>query len=705
MTRRPAAGAGEAHVRAPARGGLRLAGRQLIGARLAWLLLAALGLVLAILAVPIEWGQFQTVCAAGALCPEPHLTPGRLHDLHALGLPDAAFGIYLIAVESLWAATYVSVGAIIIWRRSDELMAVLGAFFLLTFGLADSFLGAGGAPSQGLPLIVELIEFLGFASLFLFLYLFPQGRFMPRWTGWLALIAIAWQVPHTFFRTSPVSTDTWPPPIQLLLLLATLGGVIAIQVYRYRRVSDAVERQQTKWVVLGLVVTALGFLGVSTLITFQGPSPDRLAPFLLEATGFYLVLLPLPLSIGVSILRHRLWGVDLIVNRALVYGALTAVVIAVFVLIVGGLGQVFQARGNIGLSLVATAIVAVLFQPLRERLQRGVNRLIYGQRDEPYAVLSRLARQLEGTLAPDAVLSTIVQTVADTLKLSFAAIAHRQDGEYVVVAATGDEPPDPLRLPLMYQGDTVGQLVLAPRLGESGFSAADRRLLEDLARQAGVAAYAVSITAEVQLARERLVTAREEERRRLRRDLHDGLGPALASVTLMADAAGNLLARDPAAATKLLNELKEEAKAATAEIRRVVYQLRPPALDELGLIPALREQAEQYRQGGLQVSIRAPGSMPPLPAAVEVAAYRIVQESVTNVLRHAKAKTCTVWLEVDDEVRLEIADDGRGMNGARPGVGLTSMRERAEELGGTCVIEAGSAGGTVVRARLPMGRG
>jgi signal transduction histidine kinase len=292
--------------------------------------------------------------------------------------------------------------------------------------------------------------------------------------------------------------------------------------------------------------------------------------------------------------------------------------------------------------------------------------------------------------------------VAQALKLPYVAIALEQDGDSVVAAAVGTEAGNPACLPLLCHGETVGELILGRRPGEEAFSPSDRRLLDDLARQAGVAVYAVRLTADLQRARERLVTAREEERRRLRRDLHDGLGPALASVTLMADAARNLLAYDPAAADALLRDLKEQAQAATREVRRVVYQLRPPALDELGLVPALQEQAAQYGQAGLRVSVAAPQELPPLSAAVEVAAYRIAQEAMTNVVRHAHARTCLVRLWVDDRLHLEVADDGRGLNGARVGVGLTSMRERAEELGGNCTVEPGQAGGTSVRARFPL---
>ncbi|HEY8735867.1 MAG TPA: GAF domain-containing sensor histidine kinase [Candidatus Dormibacteraeota bacterium] len=676
--------------------------KQAAAARLIWVGLALLGLGLALASIPAEWRHFMTVCGGGAACSEPHLTPARVEQLRAFGLPATAFAAYLLMIESLWAVTYIAVGATIIWRRSDQAMAVLAALFLLTFGLSDSFLGAGGAPYEGRPLIVQAFEFVGFGSLLLFLFLFPQGRFVPRWSAWLALLAIAWQVGETFFRTSGLSTQSWPPLLAYLPTLLTLGSVVAVQVYRHLRVSDAVERQQAKWVVFGVIVTVLGFLAIGVLIAVTGPSPQNVFVFLAGATTYYLVLLPLPVSIAVAVLRHRLWGVDVILNRTLVYGALTALVVGIFVLIVGGLGQLFNSKGNPVLSLLATALLAVLFQPMRERLQKAANRLVYGERDEPYVALSQLGQRLEATLAQDAVLTTIVDTVATTLKLPYAAIALERDGGYHTVAACGVADGDQLDLPLTYRGETIGRLLVSHRPGEAGFSAADNRLLEDLARQAGVAAYAVRLTAEIQHARERLVTAREEERRRLRRDLHDGLGPTMASLTLMAEAAGNLLSRDPLAAAELLQELKDEAKAATAEIRRVVYELRPPALDELGLVAAIREQADQYRRAGLQVSILAPESLPPLPAAVEVAAYRIVQESMTNVVRHAGARTCTVRLEVENGLQVEITDDGRGLNGGMPGVGLASMRERAAELGGSCVIEAASGGGTLVRARLPM---
>ncbi|MDQ5809281.1 MAG: sensor histidine kinase [Actinomycetota bacterium] len=249
-------------------------------------------------------------------------------------------------------------------------------------------------------------------------------------------------------------------------------------------------------------------------------------------------------------------------------------------------------------------------------------------------------------------------------------------------------------------------MILAPRVPGEEFSSSDRRLLEDLTRQAGVAAHAARLTADLQRSRERLVTAREEERRRLRRDLHDGLGPQLAAQTLKVGSARSLYGRDPAAADALLSDLEANMEASIADIRRLVYNLRPPALDELELDGAIRESAAQYATNGLSISVDAPKSLPSLPAAVEVAAYRIVQEALTNVVRHAAANERVIHLRLDSELELEITDDGAGLPEDRStGVGLSSMRERAVELGGRCLVEPSPTGGTRVLARLPLPEG
>ncbi len=224
-----------------------------------------------------------------------------------------------------------------------------------------------------------------------------------------------------------------------------------------------------------------------------------------------------------------------------------------------------------------------------------------------------------------------------------------------------------MRVPLVYQAETVGYLLLAARAGDT-FGKPDTRLLTDLARQAGVAVYAARLTTHLQRlstglqeSRERLVTTREEERRRLRRDLHDGLGPQLSSQTLTLSAARKLLRQDPDAADRLLADATTHAQEAITDIRRLVYGLRPPALDDLGLLAALQEQLTQYRASGVSLILNAPEHLPPLPAAVEVACYRIMQEALTNVIRHAHAHTCTIHFTVDTHLMLDIRDDGQGL--------------------------------------------
>jgi signal transduction histidine kinase len=310
-------------------------------------------------------------------------------------------------------------------------------------------------------------------------------------------------------------------------------------------------------------------------------------------------------------------------------------------------------------------------------------------------------------LVPEAVLPMIVETVTQALKLPYAAITLKQGDEFLIVASHGEAGEIALNLPLVYQAETIGQLLLASRTRGETFTSADRGLLDNLARQAGIAAHAVRLTTELQRARERLVTTREEERRRLRRDLHDGLGPTLAALNLQAGAVRTLIPQDPDEATALVIEWRSTLRAVIADIRRLVYDLRPPALDELGLIGAIHEQATQYSTyagtNGVQMLLEAPDHLPALPAAIEVAAYRIAQEALANVARHARARTCRIHLWLDNALYLSITDDGIGLpEQHRSGVGLLSMRERAEELGGSCNIDSTGSLGTCVSALLPF---
>jgi signal transduction histidine kinase len=298
-----------------------------------------------------------------------------------------------------------------------------------------------------------------------------------------------------------------------------------------------------------------------------------------------------------------------------------------------------------------------------------------------------------------------VETIAQALKLPYAAILLKDGEDFRTAASYGSPRGEPVTLPLVYQREEIGRLVLSPRSPGEGFSDADRNLLEDLARQAEIAVHAVRLTTDLQSSRERLVATREEERRRLRRDLHDGLGAQLAGLNVQAGTLRRLIPRDPDAAEEVVVELREELRSAIADIRHLVYDLRPPALDDLGLVEALRRLAERYRSEDEQLSVfvEAPEDLPDLPAAVEVAVYRIVQEALTNVARHAQAHSCVVRLAVNEEVGLEIVDNGVGIPAQRgAGVGLSSMQERASELGGSCIVQSVPKGGTQVLVRLPL---
>ena len=558
----------------------------------------------------------------------------------------------------------------------------------------------------------------GSASIFLFLPLFfPNGRLVSvRWRTGVRLMIGAVTLVMLISAVSPgTSSIQVPAPdgsivnplgitaldsaasstltsvldvVMPLLSFSLLCVAVASLVVRYRRSAD-LERRQMKW--LTFAVAGLPLI----IVVSRAFEPINLIG------GLYLATIPA--AIGIAILRHDLYDIDLIINRTLVYGVLTALVIGAYMLVVGFVGSLVLSEDNLLLSVAATGVVAVLFQPVRQRVQRGVNRLMYGERDEPYAVITRLGQRIEDTLTPDAVLPAIVETVAQALKVPYAAIA-LNDQTPTIAATTGTPAGSPVHLPLVYRNEPVGELILAPRRPGELFSAADRRLLDDLTRQAGIAAHAVRLSTELQQSRERLVTAREEERRRLRRDLHDGLGPALASMTLQAEAARDLIHADISQTDALLADLTSGLQEATADIRRLVYGLRPPALDDLGLLPALRNHAAKFGPQGPAIEIVAEEPFPSLPAAVEVAAYRIVQEALTNVMHHAQATRCLVTIGVRaNSLNIDITDNGVGLPQTwESGVGLRSMRERAEELGGTCEIRALPAGGTRVAATLPL---
>jgi len=322
--------------------------------------------------------------------------------------------------------------------------------------------------------------------------------------------------------------------------------------------------------------------------------------------------------------------------------------------------------------------------------------------DNPYAVISRVLTDMDTELTAETLPPAIVRSLAETLNLPYVALEN-EDG---LLAETGPRPNAPLvSLPLSYHQQSLGELRLATRIVAGTPLPIDGRLLGDLTRQISLTLYATRLSVELQESRHRIVTAREEGQRLLRRDLHDGLGPALATMTMQADTARDLLGHDPAAADRLLTELADQAQATVAEVRRIVHGLRPPALDELGLFGALGVLAEGIATPDLNVTFRLPKRQQPhLPAAVEVAVYRIAQEALTNIRRHAQAHSAnlSLWFE-NGGLRLEVTDDGIGLPPeSRPGMGLTTMRERAEEIGGTLIVQNNRPKGTCITARFPL---
>ena len=562
--------------------------------------------------------------------------------------------------------------------------------------------------------------------------IFPDGQFVPLWSRWLIPLSLI-SVPIAFLNGSNLSPIELSLSQQLNLILIigfVLGSVVLlvtsiyVQVYRYRHVSTTEQRLQTKWVLFGITLWILvnGITSIGWTLALQLPANTAVPVWLpLSSLIWVSSALILPVSLTISITKNRLFEIDLIINRTLVYGALTIGVIAIYILIVAAAGILFQTQGNLFVALLGTAVVAIVFHPLRVWLQASINKFIFGERDDPIKVLSRLGSRLESALAPDMVLPTLVETIANSLKLPYVAIIISEAGEDRIAAVHGDPSSDNARFPLNYQGNNIGQLVVAPRDVGIDFSRSESRLLQNIARQAGTAVRTVQLQDELLRSRQQIVTAREEERRRLRRDLHDGIGPSMAGQTLKLDAALDLISvasengdQDQLAqATQLLETLKDQTQESVKSIRRIVYDLRPPALDDLGLLSAIQAHVDQQTRGArtprVTVDIPAHG-LPQLPAAVEVAIYRIALEAFTNVIHHAQAQNCQISFsnpsDPNSRIRLEITDDGVGMPAdLKSGIGLTSMRERATELGGDFTIASRHPSGTRVCADIPLEAG
>lgn len=564
--------------------------------------------------------------------------------------------------------------------------------------------------NQQYAILIEFIQDVTVIALFGFMHLFPTGYFVPRWTRWNLLLMSLWQFVTFVHIGNPVELYARAWYGIGFLLLGLLGSLmLGAMIYRYRRNLTGEQKQQVKWVMLAILITVLGT--VDWLLFFEFfPPTDGQALLLNNLLHYPLAMatqVALPVAITIAILRHRLWDVDIILNRTVVYGALTVIVVALYGLMIAGSSRLLHNENNLLASLVATGVIAVLFDPLRGRLQTLVNRRLFGERDDPAGVLTRLTNQLEAATSGHALLVGLIETIAASLKLPYVALwLYNETGELQPAAQTGTQPPQIESLPLLHQQETVGRLDVGQRSPGEALSAGDQQLLAAIARLTATTARTIQLTNQVQEARVRTVSAREEERRRLRRDLHDGLGPVLAGQGLKLAAARQLLRDKPDVAERLLDEVMNQSEKTVTEVRRLVYALRPPTLDEFGLVEAIREHvANVGATTVLPITVDAPETLPEIPAAIEVAAFRIVQEALNNVIRHAQARRCTIVLSMDNALQIIIQDDGVGLPATtRSGVGLQSMRERATEVGGVCTIATAPEGGVIVRLALPLPR-
>lgn len=531
---------------------------------------------------------------------------------------------------------------------------------------------------------------------------FPDGRLPgPRWR-WLAWCTAA-AVTCLFLGNvlSPSTNEArladWHSPLGLpsrygniagalsavgvLLAVAAAGGAVAGLISRWRRGGPLV-RQQLLFLALAACPPAVLFVVV--ILTNGVDLPDWL---------FGVVILPLPVAIAVAVLSHGLYDLRRAAHRTLLWLAMSGTVVGIYAVVVIAAAALVPSHHGWWPPALAAAVAALLLIPMRDTLQRAVTRIVYGRWHEPYEVLAGLGERLEAAADVDRLVDAAVAELTTGLDLRDVSV-RGLDTEPATGGGTS--------IPLQAYGATVGYLTYTPP--DRQLSGAEQRLVRDLARQLGGVLHARLLREDLLRARERLVLAREEERRRLRRDLHDGIGPALAGLTLKTETARALLPPGSAGASRQLHQLGEEIRRTVVDVRRLVEGLRPPALDELGLAGACSQAVDRLAAGaGLAVSLNVSGDLPALPAAVEVAAYRIVVEAVTNVVRHASARRCEVLL-LSSAVGLAITvtDDGTGLRtrGDR-GNGLAIMRERAEELGGAVTV-SGASPGVVVTAMLPV---
>jgi signal transduction histidine kinase len=576
----------------------------------------------------------------------------------------------------------------------------------------------------------------------LVLLLFPNGRLpSPRWrlVGWLSAASVivasvgaaVGAIPRSanFVVDSGGAIDTssrMGPDVQALSILAFACGVVCVAglIVRFRR-SRGPERQQLKWFTYGGVVFVAGV--IVSVASVLGPGNNN-APAWANAIQ-QLSTVAVPIAIAIAVLKYRLYDIDVVISRTLVYGSLAAFITAVYVGIVVGLGTLIGSGGqpNLVLSIIATATVAVAFQPLRERLQKVANRLVYGKRATPYEVLSQFSERVAETYAADEALPRMARVLAEGTGAERAQVWLRSGDAIRPAASWPEAEGTPARepvsvegqlmpdlggqqaVPVRHQGELLGALTVTKRQGES-LTPIEQKLVDDLAHQAGLVLKNVGLTADLQArlvdlraSRQRLVAAQDDERRRLERNLHDGAQQHIVAIKVKLGLAEMLATRDPEKARAAVAELKHDADEALETLRDLARGIYPPLLADKGLPTALQAQA---RKATLPVTIEDDG-IGRYPQDTEAALYFCILEALQNIQKYAHASSAVVRLrEEGNRLSVEVADDGRGFDVSSTirGNGLTNMEDRLEALGGTLRIASSPGSGTTLRAILPIPR-
>jgi signal transduction histidine kinase len=549
--------------------------------------------------------------------------------------------------------------------------------------------------------------------------LLPDGRPVSRRWRWLLYVTVAqatllliglmatWPLRGARLQGSIEKLPGLPAITKIalvvgFLILPLILAGIASMIVRFVR-SRGEERQQLKWITLGVVV-----LGLETVIGFgsQGNLPT-----LVDA----LAIIPLAVAIAIAILKYRLYDIDVVINKTLVYGSMGAFITAVYVAIVVGIGRAIGSDRNVALSILATALVAVAFQPVRERVQRFANRVVYGKRATPYEVLSEFSGGMSHAVATEELLPRMARIVAEGSGAARADVWLHVGSELVreatwpagngqvrLVAPLGDDrtlSDSDMAVPVRHQGELLGVISVKKSAGEA-VTPAELKLLEDLASQAGLVLRNVRLIEELRTSRQRLVTAQDEERRRLERDLHDGAQQRLVAISLALRMARGMVRpnANPDLGTRL-DQASEQLTLALSELREFARGIHPAILTERGLIPALQSLAERST---VPAMVDATGS-DRLPAAIEATAYFVVSEALANAAKYSKAAAVTVRVSTaNGEFTMEVADDGIGGADPTGGSGLRGLGDRVAAVDGTIEVHSPPAEGTTLRVRIPV---